>query len=165
MFDASDRTLSATFKFRLSEAERRILNANAAALGVTPSAYLRLASTIPARAIGIEEAAVGKSGGGGAGSLPRPPIVVYDKASILKLHTQLRRWGHCVNQLREACGRVKECGEADDGVPGPSRDDLISQIEACIRDAENMRERIAGLLDELFEIGGSGRFAFMEKPR
>lgn len=145
--DSFGRTLSATFKFRLSEAERHTLNANAAALGVTPSAYLRLASTIPARAIGVEEAAVGKSGGGRAGSLPRPPIVVYDRASIPRLHMQLRRWGHHLNQATHALNVIaaKEFMRPEDA------ERAIGDAAEAIRETADARAAIEARIEELEE--------------
>lgn len=139
MPDSSGRPLTTVFRFRLSEPEREALNANARELGVAPSVYARLVTTIPVRVIGVEEAALSDR------ATSAKTLLVYDRASIPQLLMQLRRWGHHYNQAVKALNTIakKEFMRPED------TESVCRDAVRAIDKVAEAREMIEGRIDAL----------------
>lgn len=130
--------------FRSTEQEFAKIETNAKSLSISLSAYLRVAATLPAQVIGVEEIATGRAA---TGPLSRPPVVVYDKASIPRLHMQLRRWGHHLNQATHALNVIaaKEFMRPEDA------ERAIGDAAEAIRETADARAAIEARIEELEE--------------
>ena len=130
---------------RVTEAERKQLEASALALGVNVSTYMRSLIALPMTvAETAAEAAKARSRPGAT------MLLVYNKETFKDLHKQLRAWGHHYDQALRALNTVaaRRYMSAEDTVR------LVEKAVGLLEDIDSYRAEIDGRLRRVEEDAG-----------